>query len=1708
MSKKQISALRISIANPEKIKNWGGEVLQPETINYRTGRPEPDGLFCEKIFGPTISFECYCGKYKNVRRDNLECEVCGVSVTHKRVRRRWMGTIKLAASVVHPWFLSIQPKNVLQNVLGLSKRATKQIVYYMKYAVVFLDEKKKMSLLDREDFVYGESKISEEEIKAFLEKHGESASDGTIPEGYKIYHLNGDAQDDRAENLWVLKKKDHTKLHAMIKGAKKKKQVKVKKPSWDDQRHVAKQLGISVSEELTVEQRQKVMSMRLQEYNGSLKEWIEAEIQLLLSRTSRPKYWNKTTARELLFQEIGASYLSEPFVDEKSGEVILDVETKIEFRTIQKILDSIKDVSSLKKMNIKVGKTKRSLEKMIDQRTSKEVLKIGVDEFDPRKGQLWNDQFWNFLKSDNAFQIANIKEIALYNEVQERALMAQEHLINGLDLFWGLKGYDPLKEGDSESAFMFSGDQKRNLDNISRIIEKRGNIPAEQVFKIETGGKAIKEMLKRIDGVGGDDSLATVVNTLDKTLPRMTKTRSRDVKKRLRVMKQFLRSRRYADIRPNRLEWMVFETLPVIPPDLRPIVSLEGGRQATSDINELYHRVVTRNKRLKNMVKIRAPEVIVNNEKRLLQQSVDALFDNQRSQKADKDPNGRPFESLTDTLRGKKGRFRQNLLGKRVDYSARAVIVAGPTLKLWQCGLPKKIALELYKPKLRNVLEEKGLIDGVSSKDPISELLQKGAKERRLVWDILAQLIDSSVVMLNRAPTLHRLGIQAFQPILTDESAIRLHPLVCTPFNADFDGDQMAVHLPLSEGAQAEARLLMLSTNNPFVPGTGSPSNLPSQDVILGLAYLTSNPKDQVKFSRNDFSSAKKLEKNFIGHVLTRNLHSSNSHFQKSVNAKWSYFDQDLIKEIRAKWPKEFQEMSLPVSKIRASFTSESEARLAYESQRIIDDEKGSPLSVRDVILVRNAKKGSMVTTVGRVIFNEILPENISFVDTPVYIKELRGINNRILKECPQSDAIKICDSIKDLGFRQSSLAGISLSVDDVIIPKRKQRIISLAEEVESLVQNAYSKGLLTPELAGMCNQRLKTNLTFAEKNPRTKGLELVRPNELGRPKDKKHNNVPERWSDGLSPISGKKLNSRRFDKMSYERIIEALWNRATERITELLIEAGEQAEDNSLMLMINSGARGKMDQVRQLAGMRGLMADPTGKLILSPIKSNFKEGLSVHEYFSSTHGARKGQTDTALRTSRSGYLTRRLVDIAHSLYIVEEDCGAVRGITKRPHFKTKKEEEQAKSKLGPKWYEKDGPLNWNSFERRIIHRYTSEKIYDENGEMVCDERVLITDKNVKGIIKTVKSRSLKLLKKSSWSKLNKAGVTGVKLLSPITCNSLGGCCARCYGYNKATDSPVAMADPVGVIAAQSIGEPGTQLTMRTFHTGGVAGSDVSDITQGLPLAEIFFEVYQSRFKPDLKGEGAVLSPVSGVVTNIKELQDNSRYSYEVSISPKGKKGRKTKMKSGDFVEIMIPKNRDIEVRVGDELAIADAISSGLRSPIEILASQGIDAAQSYTLDKIQNVYRSQGVDIFDIHFEVILKEMFRYVKVIDGGDSTYMPDDKVPINEIRLINQRLKDAGRSRISWEQIMVGLKKGASNSSSFLSAASFQMTASALMEAAIEGKLDFLNGLKENVIVGERVPVGTGFRNFEDVGYEVEGSPFGTGVLDEDLEGYSG
>ena len=1594
MRNRAINAVRIGIADPKKVSSWGQEVTRPETINYRTGLPEPDGLFCEKIFGPTKNFECYCGRYKNVRREGLVCEVCGVKVTHSRIRRREMGIIKLSAPVIHPWFLHLQPY-LLQTILGLTKRATKQIVYYMRYMVVSMDRTKKERLLTR--------------------------------------------KEGSEEPIWDLTQTDPV-----------------------------------VGEEKTPDERFEQVTERLEAYEGQLKEWAESEILLERSRFKRPDYLKSITPIDLFHSYLQKTTFIDDVIDSETGEVLLRAGEPISRRRLEWATMTGAD---LKMEKIRVGKSPRTLVKAFSQRLKQEEIAEDVVAGDGHvmatKGTILDEIFWDVLLINPTIVVASKKQRDIFEEHRNRKLREMEQIVNGLDVFYLMEEYRPAEGGDTKSLFMLTGPKRRNLEKISKIITHRGNIPCDEVFQIGSGGSGLTEVLSRYQ-------IQEVVKVLDESLKGMPKTRAKKVVKRLTILKQFLRSERFVPppgfgltegYRPkaNRLEWMVLKTIPVIPPDLRPIVSLEGGRQATSDINELYHRVVTRNARLRNMQKIRAPEVIVNNEKRLLQQSVDALIDNARRDKPDLDPNGRPFESLTDTLRGKKGRFRQNLLGKRVDYSARAVIVAGPRLKLWQCGLPKTIALELYKPKLIHLLESEGLVENgpLEARDLLDDLRKRDPSTRRMVWDLLSRLVSSTVILLNRAPTLHRLGIQAFQPILTDESSIRLHPLVCGPFNADFDGDQMAVHLPLSNGAQAEARLLMLSSNNLIVPGTGDPSHMPSQDIVLGIAHLTSTPKKK-EITVQEFRSPAKLEKKFAGYLFADDIYKDEKDPSSLVVKKWEFVDRTALKALKKAFPKGGHFALAP---IRSSFVSPAQVGVAFASlQPVLADGEKRPLSAHDVVGVMMKSAGDQssqskrmrYTTVGRILLNSELPDWYPFVDRKIHIKGVKEIYQTVLRKGTQKEAVALIDGLKDLGFRHCTLAGISLSVDDITIPKRKNRIVELAEQVEDMIDEAFEKGKINASLAGMLNQRLGTDIRYESVDPVTRGFVEVKPNELGRPKDKAKNNLPKEWSDGKCPLTGKKLKAKRFSREEYEKSIEALWSRATDRITERLM--AEAPEGNTLMMMIRSGARGKIDQVRQLAGMRGLMADPSGRLILVPIKSNFKEGLSAHEYFSSTHGARKGQTDTALRTSRSGYLTRRLVDMAHGVYIAQKDCGTLRYITKRPH-------------IG------EDELEWDTFARRIEGRVLAGAIVNERNEVVVEDNTLLDKARAQLVVATVK-RAWKggVARGLDPREATRRGLDGVLLRSPITCGASSGICATCYGESRSTGGGVTMGDPVGVIAAQSIGEPGTQLTMRTFHTGGVAGADVSDITKGLPLAEIFFEVYASRFKTGPDKEGAILSPFSGSIQSIKSLdKEGSKWIYEIAIKTKGK--RKAEV-------IRVPWGRALLVKVGDSIRQGDNLSDGFRDPLLLMATQGPDIVQAYILDTIQNVYRSQGVEIFDVHFEVILREMLRYVSILGGGDSTFMQGQIIPINEVEKENVVLAEQSLKPIRWKQLVVGLKKGASIAPSFLSAASFQQTAKALLHAAIEGRVDHLNGLKENVIVGERIPVGTGHRALMELGYEEE------------------
>ncbi|WP_414713554.1 DNA-directed RNA polymerase subunit beta' [Schnuerera sp.] len=941
----------------------------------------------------------------------------------------------------------------------------------------------------------------------------------------------------------------------------------------------------------------------------------------------------------------------------------------------------------------------------------------------------------------------------------------------------------------------------------------------------------------------------------------------------------------------NRPEWMILDVIPVIPPDLRPMVQLDGGRFATSDLNDLYRRVINRNNRLKRLLDLGAPDIIVRNEKRMLQEAVDALIDNGRRGRPVTGPGNRPLKSLSDMLKGKQGRFRQNLLGKRVDYSGRSVIVVGPELKFYQCGLPKKMALELFKPFVMKKLVQEGYAHNIKSAKRMVERMKS------VVWDVLDEVIKDHPVLLNRAPTLHRLGIQAFEPVLVEGKAIKLHPLVCTAYNADFDGDQMAVHVPLSTEAQAEARLLMLSVNNILAPKDGKPITTPTQDMVLGSYYLTlDNPGEKGE-----------------GKI-----------FKDYDEMLQAYYNGDV--GIHAK------------VKVR---------------KKIDENDRG--------VLVES--------TVGRFIFNDSIPQNLGFVDRKkdkysleidilVDKKTLGNIIERCYRKHGNTVTASVLDRIKELGFHYSTKGAISISMGDIIVPEKKMELLGKSEEEVDKFEKSYRRGLIS-------------------------------------------------------------------DEERYEKVIE-IWNRTTEDITEALMDKLDHM--NNIYIMAHSGARGSKNQIRQLAGMRGLMASASGKTIEIPIKSNFREGLDVLEFFISTHGSRKGLADTALRTADSGYLTRRLVDVSQDVIVREEECGTDQYLVAKAF--------------------KDGREVIEELKDRIVGRYTVENILDpKTKEIIVEKDHMITEDIAENI--------------------QDAGIEEVKVRSVLGCKTRHGVCAHCYGRNLATGDPVNVGEAVGTIAAQSIGEPGTQLTMRTFHTGGVAGAD---ITQGLPRVE---ELFEAR-KP--KGL-AIISEISGEIAinetkKKKEVvvtsKDGNRKSYNINY------GSRLKVRDGDFIE------------AGDE------ITEGSVNPHDILKIKGIHGVQNYLVKEVQRVYRLQGVDIADKHIEIIVRQMLGKVKVEDSGDTELLPGSLVSIHDFEDINKEAIENGNEPAVGRRTLLGITKASLATESFLSAASFQETTRVLTEAAIKGKEDHLIGLKENVIIGKLIPAGTGMRRYKniDVVYEEE------------------
>jgi DNA-directed RNA polymerase subunit beta' len=1154
---KNFEAIKIGLASPEKIREWSrGEVKKPETINYRTLKPERDGLFCERIFGPTKDWECHCGKYKRVKYKGVVCDRCGVEVTRSKVRRERMGHIELAAPVAHIWYVKGIPSR-MGLLLDMSPRALEKVLYFVSYVVI-----------DPGDTPLTKKQLlSEKEYREYLEKYGNRFRAGMGAEAIK----------------------------------------------------------------------------------------------------------------ELL-QEI-------------------------------------------------------DLEKL-----SKELR-------------------------------AEIKE--------------------------------------------------------------------------STGQKRVRAI------------------------------------RRLEVVQAFIDS-------GNRPEWMILEVLPVIPPDLRPMVQLDGGRFATSDLNDLYRRVINRNNRLKKLLDLGAPDIIVRNEKRMLQEAVDALIDNGRRGRPVTGPGNRPLKSLSDMLKGKQGRFRQNLLGKRVDYSGRSVIVVGPELKVYQCGLPKEMALELFKPFVMKRLVDKGLAQHIKSAKRMVE------RVRPEVWDVLEEVIKEHPVLLNRAPTLHRLGIQAFEPVLVEGRAIKLHPLVCPAYNADFDGDQMAVHIPLSMEAQAEARFLMLAANNILKPQDGKPVMTPTQDMVLGCYYLTAD--------------------------------------EDGVPGEGKYF------------------------------SSPEEALMAYQLGYIHIHAKIKVKMTREI----NGEKKSKVieTTVGKIIFNEAIPQDLGFVDRNnpetafnleindlVDKSKLGKILDRVYRIHGPTKTAETLDKIKELGFKYSTKAAITISVSDMVIPKEKEKLLKEADEMVAKIEAQFRRGLISEE---------------------------------------------ER----------------------YEKVIET-WNMTTEKVTEALMATLDKF--NPIFMMAHSGARGSKNQIRQLAGMRGLMADPSGRIIELPIRSNFREGLNVLEFFISTHGARKGLADTALRTADSGYLTRRLVDVSQDVIVREEDCGTDEGI----YVEEIREGNEIIEKLSD----------------RIIGRIAAEDIVDSEGNVIVRRNEMINEEEAE--------------------KIEKAGITRVKIRSPLTCRSRHGVCRMCYGRDLATGELVNIGEAVGIIAAQAIGEPGTQLTMRTFHTGGVAGVD---ITQGLPRVE---ELFEAR-KP--KGL-AVITEISGVV-RINE----SKKRREITVVDEENNISKT---------YLIPYGSRLKVKEGQWVQAGDELTEGSVNPHDLLKIKGIYAVQSYLLQEVQKVYRLQGVEINDKHIEIIIRQMMKKVKVEDPGDTSMLPGELIDMFKFEEENKKAIEKGLRPATGRRALLGITKAALATDSFLSAASFQETTRVLTDAAIKGKVDPLIGLKENVIIGKLIPAGTGLSRYRNI-----------------------
>ncbi len=1450
MEVNDFDAIRISLASPELIRDWSyGEVLKPETINYRTLRPERDGLFCERIFGPTKDWECYCGKYKRVRYKGIVCDKCGVEVAPSRVRRERMGHIELASPVSHIWYVKGVPSR-LGLLLDISPRNLERVLYFAQYIIIEVDEDARNRTIQRH----------ERELAMRLARQ-DSELDGKIQE----LEQNRDQEIEALDN----------------------------------------------AEQAALEE----LQSRLERESGA----VIAEAQSIATRL-------ENRMGKASDEDVRLSWMEEPLL--KKGETVerghLDLLNEETQARLSEIDDQIKADAQ------RVSDLAASKRDLVRRTTEEQIMQ---------------------------FQSAR--------EVQVEAM--RREMEEDLQELKSLRERQLLTEG-----------------RYRELSDHWGN-----VFRAGMGAEAVRDLV-------GNINLEQMAKELRHEL-RNTRSKQRRKKaaKQLRVVEAFRKS-------GNRPEWMILTVLPVIPPDLRPMVQLDGGRFATSDLNDLYRRVINRNNRLRRLLELGAPDVIVRNEKRMLQEAVDSLVDNGRRGRAVSRSGKRKLKSLSDMLKGKQGRFRRNLLGKRVDYSGRSVIVIGPQLKLHQCGLPKKMALELFKPfVMRRLVEENHAHNIKSAKRMVD-------RSEPAVWDVLDHIIKERPVLLNRAPTLHRLGIQAFEVVLIEGNAIQLHPLACSAFNADFDGDQMAVHVPLSEMAVREARELMLSSKNLLKPASGEPIVGPSKDMVLGCYYLTTElpgAKGEGKVFTDYEEVLMAYELGYVDLRARIKMRFSSPLDQVGVEALG--LSEPLVAAL--------QGAGIPA----VGHVLDYLAQGASGEQKLADKVGGLDLralvelkgGLRDHGYSANRWPGNRLldTTPGRVIFNLGLPPNLHFVNE---VMDKRTVNN-LVGECYELMGLEqtatTVDDIKEMGFRYATQSGFTIAVSDIEVPEIKASILQETTNEVEQAERQYRRGLITEE-------------------------------------------------------------------EQYNRVVE-LWTRATDDITQAVKEQLNPLE--GIGAMATSGAtKGGVTPIRQLAGMRGLMADPSGRIIALPIRSNFREGLTALEYFLSTHGARKGLADTALRTADAGYLTRRLVDVAQDVIINEEDCGTEAGV-----WITEDESKAIGQKLG----------------ERLIGRLTAGPVADPRTGEVLVERDELLDETRLGL-------------------LQRAGVTQVYVRTPLTCETRMGLCRRCYGRDLGRGNLVELGEAVGIIAAQSIGEPGTQLTLRTFHTGGVAGGE--DITQGLPRVE---ELFEARTP---KGE-AVISEIDGIVdvywegeqrmlkvTNSRIIrrkhdipagselvvQDGDRVQEDTLLArlpeerelfagtdgtvfvdqqEDGSYELVVKREEVDDWEQPIPPSARLRVDKGDRVQSGEQLTEGSKNPREVLRIQGRDACQVYLLEEVQRVYRSQGVSIHDKHIEVIIRQMLRKVQIRTPGDGDALPGELMDRFAFEDMNRRIIADGGQPARADTVLLGVTKASLNTESFLAAASFQETTRVLTDAAVRGKRDHLRGLKENVIIGKLIPVGTGF-----------------------------